>query len=228
MAINEPNYQLKFSLDLDEEPQANGALSVDEIRLRSETARSQLEGGALWPDGNVPEWYERYMDLLVGGWDWRVATYIAWAAQPKTQRWPKTQEELAVKVLGLTSDRQIVKWRSKNPAISAMIRDVAASMVFEALPDSFAAMNAVAAIPNYKGRGDRELQFKLAGILSDKTELELSGSGSADLSKLSWSEKLRLAGLDNPEALAVMKEKLRGGLRTEDAADEPGSNENQS
>lgn len=220
MAIKDADYQLKLTLDLEEETQATGALSVEEIRLRSETARGQLEGGKLWPEGKLPEWYEKYMALLVGGWDWRVATYIAWAAQPKTRRWPKTQEQLAIQVLGLTSDRQIVKWRNKNPAIQAMIRDVAASMVFEALPDSFEAMNLVAATPNYKGRGDRELQFKLAGILSDRTELELTNrDGSTDLSKLTWDEKLRLAGLNNPGALAELKAKLAGKCLSEETDD---------
>jgi hypothetical protein len=219
MPIKEPDYQLKLTLNLlEEDTQGGGALSIEEVRLRSEVARSQLEGGKLWPGGKAPEWHEKYLAMLVGGWDWRVATYIAWAAQPKTRRWPSTQEELAIKVLGLTSDRQIVKWRNKNPAIVAMIRDVAASMVFEALPDSFAAMNQVAAMADYKGRGDRELQFKLAGILTDKTELELTNrDGSADLSKLSWDEKLRLAGLDNPEALAAMKARLANKTDEDDS-----------
>jgi hypothetical protein len=211
MAIKEADFQLKMTLDLEEEPQASGVLSVEEVRLRSETARSQLEGGQQWPKGEMPDWYVQYMSLLTGGWDWRVAVYIAWAAQPKNRRWPKTQAELATNVLGLTSDRQVVKWKMKNPAIQAMIRYVAASMVFESLADSFAAMNEVAARADYKGRGDRELQFKLAGILTEKAELELTNrDGSADLSRLSWDEKLRLAGLDNPQALAALKLRLSG------------------
>jgi hypothetical protein len=191
---------------------------VEEVRLRAETARQALEGGQVWENGKRPAWYEQYMSLLVGGWDWRIAVYIAWAAQPKLYRWPKTQDELAQKVLGLTSDRQIVKWRMKNPAIQAMIQDVAAAAVFESLPDSFAAMAAVAARPDYKGRGDRELQFKLAGIISDKIEAEFK-SGQ-DLSKLSWEEKLSLAGLDTPEALAAMKAKLARKPEPEEPAEE--------
>ena len=215
MGLNAPNYQLQFELDLPDDRQ-DGALSVEEIRIRSLTARNQLEEGKIWPNGQTPAWYDQYLNMLAGGWDWRVAVYIAWSAMPRPYRWPKTQMELAQKVLGLTSDRQIITWRLKNPAIQVMVRDVAAALVFEGLPEAFAAMAKVASTENYKGRGDRELMFKMAGILSDKTEIELSNKG-ADLSKLSWEEKLRLAGLDNPAALAEMKRKLAGESTSEEA-----------
>src|SRR3990172_9199779 len=98
MTISKPVYQLKLPLDLPEDEAGISSLSAENIRLRSEAARQQLEGGALWPkntDGAsyVPEWYEQYSKLIYGGWPWRVAVFIAWLAMPKP-RWPETQDEL--------------------------------------------------------------------------------------------------------------------------------------
>ena len=219
MPIKPPDYQLKLKLDLPEEEQVSGvsgdALSAEDIRLRSEAARQALEGGVLWPKGafgkvSAPAWYEQYTTLLAGGWSWKVAVYIAWKAQPKAHRWPENQDELATKILGLTSDRQISVWRMKNPAINAMVHDLAAGMVFDALGDAFAAMVAVASDEDYKGKGDRELMFKLAGILSDKSEISLKagGEGKELLKNLSFGELLTLAGVDNQEAIMALRDKL--------------------
>src|SRR3972149_1423322 len=100
MPIQKPDYQLTFDLDLPEENSGDSAIqriSVEEIRLRSEAARQALEGKT------DLKWMEEYARLRDGGWDWRVATYIAWASSPKTDRQPGTQDELARNHLGLTS-----------------------------------------------------------------------------------------------------------------------------
>lgn len=212
MPIKRPDYQLRLNLDLPDELQVTGVLSVDEIRIRAETARARLENGQSWKPDELgravpPAWYQEYLQLLTGGWDWRVAVYIAWKATPKKYRWPESQEELATQVLGLTSDRVISTWRAKNPAIDAMVQDVGSARVLDRLNDSIDAMLEVASQPNYKGRGDRELHFKLAGVLSEQIDIN-DKSGLPDLSKLSWNEKLKLAGLDTPEKIAAYKEEL--------------------
>jgi hypothetical protein len=221
MPISAPAYQLKFDLDLPEE-ESNSALSADEIRIRSEAARHELEGGTLWPSTGqeriVPDWYEKYLKLVAGGWYWRAAALVAWLSQPKP-RFPKTQEELA-KMLGLSSDRQFSVWRAKNPAIDAQVRDMRYAMVYEDLGEVLAAGLSVAKEHDYKGRGDREMIYKMAGILTDKIEAEVSSKSAADLSKLSWEEKLHLAGLDNPEALMALKKKLSEQQPTFEAEDE--------
>lgn len=220
MPIKQPDYQLKLTLDLPDEPLVGQVLSVEDVRLRFEVARRLLEGGDIWPrvDGKTvkPAWFEQYLLLLAGGWDWKVAVLIAWMAQPKAYRWPKTQEELATKVLGLTNDRQISTWRAKNRAIDAMARDVAAASVLDALVDSFAAMNTVAAIPNYKSRGDRELQFKLAGLLSDGGELKVT-DGNLDevLKQMPFADILRGAGIDTADKLLAWREKWAKDLAAE-------------
>jgi len=224
MAIPQTTFQLKLPLDLPEEDSSDSALSAENIRIRAEAARRQLEGGALWPlnvqgETEVPVWYEKYLKLIYGGWPWRVAVLIAWLAMPKP-RWPSTQDELARTILGLTSDRQISVWMAKNPAIAAQVQDVQFSLVWDELSEVLAAGVAVAKQHDYKGKGDREMIYKMAGILSDKIEAELlNKSGNVDMSKLSWQEKLQLAGLDNPEALIALKKRLQERESIEPAED---------
>lgn len=47
MPVARPDYQLSFDLDLPEDDSDKSHLSIEEIRLRSETARQALEGRAL-------------------------------------------------------------------------------------------------------------------------------------------------------------------------------------
>lgn len=218
MAIKPPDYQLKLQLDLPEE-QVSNVLSEEQIRLRAAAAQAALESGDSWQKDALghkiaPPWLEQYVYLLAGGWDWKVAVYIAWKAAPKGHRWPKTQEELAVKVLGLTSDRQISVWRSKNPAIDAMARDVAAGMVFDAVGDIFAAMIAVGSTPDYKGKGDRELLFKIVGMLSDGEVTLKAGGDSPDdiLKKMPFEELMRGAGINTPAKIAALRDRLAAEL----------------
>jgi hypothetical protein len=109
------------------------------------------------------EWAEDFFLLLDRGWPWRVAVYIAWAGSPKIGRWPKTQEELANEVLGLTSDRQISEWRSKNPAIDEMIGIMQAMPLLSHRRDIFEALATSASNPSSKGAQDRKTALTLTG-----------------------------------------------------------------
>jgi len=217
MAIKEPTYQLKFDLDLPDE-QVASALSAEDIRIRSEAARAQLEEGGLWKDGKSPVWFESYLKTVNGGWPWRVALLVVWLAMPKP-RVPATQEELARQYMGLSSDRQFSVWIAKNPAIPAMVQDLRYGMLFEDLGEIFQAGIAVAKKQDYKSRGDRELIYKLVGILNDSVEVKTPDGN--DLSKLSWEEKLRLAGIENPEALVALRNKLLEQALIDEERDEP-------
>ncbi|MBI5964923.1 MAG: hypothetical protein HY863_15700 [Chloroflexi bacterium] len=209
MPISVPVYQLKFDLDLPEED-LNSALSPEDIQLRKDLARAFVENPETWEkDTNgkpvKPYWFDRYVTLSENRWPFRVAVLIAWLETPKKYRVPKTQDELA-DLLGMSSDRQFTVWIAKNPQIKAMVHEAWKERALDRINDSMEAMFEVAATPDYKGRGDRELHFKVAEILSDKVILD--NSGNVDLNKLSFAEKLRLAGLDNPEALLALRKKL--------------------
>ena len=129
---------------------------VREIVLMSDEARAS-QGVA------IPSYYEQFLELFDAGWPWRVAAYIAWAASPKQARWPKTQEELAQTVLGLTSDRQIAKWRKNNPQIVDLIARLQVAPMLEHRADVIQALIASASDPDYKGHGDRKLFLEITG-----------------------------------------------------------------
>ena len=215
MPISGPAYQLTFNLDLpEEETPGEGVLSADEIRIREEVARQKLESGESWAPGaegeqQEPLWWERYVMLRVGRWPFRVAALIAWLGTPKNYRWPKTQKELA-NLLGMSSDRQFTVWRAKNPAIDAMVGEFWKAEAIGRLPDSMNAMFEVAAQADYKGNRDRELHFKLADILKDRSEINLSAGGDSDalLKSIPYSKLLELAGINTPEKIADFKAKL--------------------
>lgn len=158
MPIQKPDYQLMFELDMPEVVDAGSvALGAEEIRLRSETARQLLEKRI------ELKWLDEYSRLRDGNWDWRVAAYIAWASSPRSSRNPRTQEELAVNHLGLTSDRAIATWRKKNPAIDEMIALLQSSPLWDYRAEVFQALTANAVKPDYKTHNDRKLFLELTG-----------------------------------------------------------------
>lgn len=211
MPVDTTSYQLTFDLELPEEEGGEpSALSVQEIQLRKEAARALLESPDCWPKDELgqteqPFWFEHYMKLSEGRWPFRVAVLIAWLATPKKYRWPKTQKELA-DLLGMSSDRQFTVWRAKNPAINMMVHEAWRDRVLDGLSDSVDAMLEVAARPDYKSRGDRELHFKMADVLTER--MTINGAGT-DLSQLTFDQKLKLAGLDDPEKLSALMDELK-------------------
>jgi len=82
----------------------------------SRQAREQFLG-----DRKKYPWWDDYLALRLEGWDWRKASYIAWASSKIQGRKPTNQEDLAIKVLGLRSDRTLRKWREKNPEIDERV-----------------------------------------------------------------------------------------------------------
>lgn len=205
-------YQLTLDLDVPEDASGHTGLSVDEVRAREEAARRLFESGETWAknsDGKAVEPYnfELYERLRAVRIPFRAAVLVMWLATPAQYRHPKTKKELA-DMLGLNSPRQFSVWMAKNPVLQNFVREAWRVRALDRLSDSLEAMYEVAAEPDYKGRGDRELHFKLAGILSDKIDVNTNMS-SVDLSKLSFEEKLKLAGLNNPDEILALKERLR-------------------
>lgn len=178
MPISKPDYQLTLPLELAESDEllaVSGdakALSAEEVRLRSEAARAALAGVAV-------TWKDEYEKLVQGGWNWRVAAYIAWASSPKASRMPKTQDELATLHLGLTSDRAINTWRKRNPAIDEMVAVLQAAPLWEHRAEIYDALIKVATSPEYKGHNDRKLALELLGDYVPAAKLEAILRGSS-------------------------------------------------
>ena len=203
--------QMKFEWDLPEE-ESNSALSVEEIQLRKDLAEAFIRNPDHWAKDEQgkpvkPFWLDRAITLHEGKmrFPFRAAVLTAWLCTPKKYRYPKTQDQLA-DLLGLSSDRQFTIWMAKNPQIKAMVHSAWKENALDHLSDSMEAMYEVAAQADYKGKGDRELHFKVAGILNDTVIVDKTGN--VDLSKLSFEEKLHLAGLDHPEALIALRAEL--------------------
>jgi hypothetical protein len=205
--LDKPVYQLPLGFDLvDIEESAKqderltneaalAALSVLRIKVRDDNGK-EIEV--------APRWMDLYKRLIEGGWKWRVAVYIAWASQPKKYRWPDTQEELAIKCLGLNSDRAIATWRKRNSTIDETISMLQGSIIFDALPDALNAMVEVATESDYKGHADRKLMFEMAQIYtpSSKITAEIAKKlGKANLSEsdLSDDELRDIAGAASHE-----------------------------
>lgn len=74
-------------------------------------------------------WWDGYLSLRREGWDWRKAAYIAWEACPPEARWPKTQVDLATRVLGLKDTSTIRHWKGKQPEIEKRIETLAVEML---------------------------------------------------------------------------------------------------
>lgn len=183
--------QLPLGLDIDEvEPDA---VSPDEARLRSENARLQLE-----KTGTSNEWFARYQELRSAGWSWRVACYIAWASCPKRQREPKSQELLATEVLGLTSDRQIWKWRTKNPQIDETVAILQAAPLFEHRADILRALIDSATDPDYKHHQDRKIALEMMGDYVPRVQVEDERRRIDDLDQLTEDELRKLASHGKP------------------------------
>lgn len=206
-----PPNQLKFEWDLPED-ESSSALSAEEIQLRKVLAEAFIRDPKHWKKGDdgepeKPYWLDHAIALHEGKlrFPFRAAVLAAWLATPSKYRVPKTKKELA-DLLGLRSDRQFTVWIAKNDRIMAVVNSVWQERALERLPDSMEAMFEVAATPDYKGKGDRELHLKVAGVLTDKVILDKAGN--VDLSKLSFEEKLRLADLDTAEGVLKFREEM--------------------
>ena len=166
MSIKKPVYQLSMKLDI-EVPEED-AQSPEDAKQKSEAARSALE--LLYGKAGAPRWLDDYLEMYKSGWPWRVAVYVAWASTPKGSREPRTQDELARYHLGLSSDRAITTWRSKNPLIDEMVHKLQGSPLWKHRAEIITAMVAVAVKPDAKGHQDRKLALKLMGDLDDDAE----------------------------------------------------------
>jgi len=187
--------QLELGLDLEEPVQDPGAPSFEEIQARSEGARQLMERLVVEPGADVdrwgetpPDWFGHFIKLQEW-FSWRIACYIAWAASPKQDRWPKTQEELATECLGLSSSRQISEWRKKYAKIDDAIALIQAAPLWEHRADIYEALVVVATTQDYKAHSDRKLALEMLGDYVPRSKIGPDIPGMAeDLGDLSDAE----------------------------------------
>lgn len=199
--------QLSLGLQFEADDEAGSSTDrIEDKEIRSRAAQQALD---LKYEGKEPEddWYADYLQLLNSGWPWRVAAYIAWASSPKQHRQPKTQEELATQVLGLTSDRVIATWRKKNPGIDTTIALLQAAPLLKYRRDVFDALAKSAMDPDYKHHNDRKLFVEMTGdhVPRSVVKQEKPLTGNEDWSEYSEAELRELSGsiekvLDEKEA----------------------------
>lgn len=201
MPIQKPDYQLTLKLDLEEPVSSDQssvnsdqspAVSPEEARLRSEAARSALDGRT------DLKWMDEYRKLREGGWNWRVAAYIAWASSPHP-RTPKSQDELAKQHLGLTSDRAITTWRNKNPAIDEMVITLQSAPLWDTRAKDFEVLNEGAEKAGQDYKFFKHLEMKMLMrqdyIPASKLTAEMLKSVSGrSLDDLSDEELAKLSG----------------------------------
>jgi hypothetical protein len=195
-----------------EEGGGGTVLSVAEIKERSMASRLALEIRAISKNdivAEIPEWFEQYHRLLNAGLPWRIAAYVAWATMPRQMRWPKTQDEMAREVLGLSSDRVISEWRKKYP-IDQMIADLQAESLMEYRPGAFHALGTMANQISYRASADRKLFFEMTQDYTPRQRIieEQANTAVDDLSNLSDSELEALSGEDAKAMLKRVREQI--------------------
>ena len=159
---------------------------LDEAQMKSALARRVFEV----QEGYAP-WMDDYWRLMEEGWPWRQAVYMLWSALPGDKRQPKTQQELAIQVLGLTTDRVIREWK-QNPAVDAEIARLASSALAKHRPEIYAALIESATNPNPRAHADRRMALEMLGDYDPKLGLTVTPGGKTadDLSEMS-DEELR-------------------------------------
>ncbi len=179
------------------------AISVDEIKRRSMASRIALEG-------EPPAYFEQYHRLINARVPWRIAAFVAWSTVPKPNRQPPTQEEFAIQVLGLSSDRRIADWRKEFP-IDQMTADLQGESLMAWRPGVFEAIGWGASQKDYKAAAQQRLFVELTGDMPNK-RIDLNTNwASQDLGDLSDAE---LDALDAMSAKEMLKQ-IRDGKRAE-------------
>jgi hypothetical protein len=131
---------------------------LSEAQLRSREVRRLFEMKA-----ESEPWMEDYFELIAEGWTWRQAVWMLWASQPAGVRRPATQAELATRLLGLTSDREIRTWRAKNPAIEVRVGKLQLSILSKHRADVLQTLANMAKEEDYKAHADRKLFLEMTG-----------------------------------------------------------------
>ena len=195
-----PDYfeQLSLGLEIDEleDDDAQVVFTTEEKARRSmgaKVALDQLHTQSKPGDARLG-WWDTYQQLLNSKWPWRIACFVAWASSPKLNRWPKTQDEFAQKVLGLTSDRVIATWRKKSPDIDGAISLLQSATMLEHRADVIKALVESASNSDHRSNPDRKLFFEMTGDYVPRSRVDVKAEiGEDEMSGLSEAELMDIA-----------------------------------
>ena len=208
-----PEYfeQLSLGLEIDEleDGDAQVVFTTEEKARRSMGARQALE--KIWDAETQSKeakdakekitWWDTYQQLLNSKWPWRIACFVAWASSPKLNRWPKTQDEFAQQVLGLTSDRVIATWRKKSPDIDGAISLLQSATMLEHRADVIKALVESASNSDHRSNPDRKLFFEMTGDYVPRSRVDVKAEiGDDEMSGLSEAELMEIARRAKKEA----------------------------
>ncbi|CAK0773955.1 conserved hypothetical protein [Gammaproteobacteria bacterium] len=142
---------------------------------------------------NSAAWADEFYQLLDYGWPWRIAVYIAWASSPKDSRYPKTQAELATKMLGLTSDRAISTWRTNNPGIDEAIGLMQAAPLLNHRREVFEALAKAASDKSFHGAQDRKTFLTMTNdyVPHQKVEFEKKPGSPVEMSDAELDDEIK-------------------------------------
>jgi len=198
--------------DAEEAGQIN--LTPAEIGERKLAAYMALE--KVIKSDDAPDWTEKFNELMISNIPWRIGDFIAWSCVPKHNRYPKTQHDFAVEVLGLTSSRRIIEWRRKYPYIDQMIASMQTAVLLDYIPGSMEASGLVASMPDYKATAERRLLWEAVGIINRNQKITVDEGGLVgkgrqlldQLRKMPTDKKIELLGEDAEEFFAEMEEEF--------------------
>ena len=179
-----------------DEAEGGQALTPAVIREREMAARLALKDKM---DGDdLPSWADVFHQLINAGWKWKLAAFAAWSSVPKEFRVPKTLDELATDVLGLSSPRVIFTWRKKYPSLDQVIADLQNAEMLEDRADVLHTLKHMAKQKDYKNFKYTQIYLEMIGAYVPTTklaaELKRRGVTSDDLADMSDEELRMLAG----------------------------------
>jgi hypothetical protein len=126
------------------------------------------------------EWWDDYAKLRDEEIDWRVAAYIAWAACPRSKRWPTALKDLATDVLNVSAS-VVHRWRRMNPWIDKRVEEFGIDMLRRRQSDVIDAWITVASTPDPKCFADREAFLQKMGLYVPKRQTVFTGSNDGPI-----------------------------------------------
>jgi hypothetical protein len=150
------------------------------------------------------DWWDDYHRLRAEGWDWRKAVFIAWAASPVKDRWPRTQEELCHQCLGLRTDQTIRKWRQHEPGIEQRIVKLQAEPLMLHRRDVINALVTVASEAIPQAHPDRKLFLEMTGDYLPRSQQQVDVDGEIGLLSVEeWREEQARRRAEIEETMAA-------------------------